>query len=347
MLSLLFIAFAFSIDFVYAGASYKLIKKLNGGQIKEGFDYDTSPDPYGGAVNYRKSDEFTGLENEFLSTSTETEIEFFRLESKDSFSNGLFIMDVQHIPYGCGAMPYFAIMENGDTSGRKKWGIVECVNKAETPRSSVAYDSSSTCQLTAQNGFDQKSFHPISDMSTNPPTQDTSKMINSVALSNGFSGETFNRNGGGYYIGEWNPDVGFKVWVISQGDFKNENKSAFIESFKNESSIITTDLLKDIPPHAFFKFTSNGGECLKEGKIKIGISLCGNNKWVQSNWNSPNSQCKMDNKDYSSDACLNQLQSEDGRFTDVVKGRWKIRSIAYYEKHLEYETIDDSVERKG
>lgn len=81
------------------------------------FDFFTEPDPTHGFVQY--VDESTSRSMNLINASTTVPVEWgvdtvnkdqagrasMRLTSKKSYNKGLVVMDVQHMPFGCGTWP--------------------------------------------------------------------------------------------------------------------------------------------------------------------------------------------------------------------------------------------------
>lgn len=82
-----------------------------------GFDFFTSPDPTKGFVKY--VDEATARSSNLINGSSESVVQWgvdtqnktpngrpsVRIHSKKRYDSGLIVLDVAHMPFGCGTWP--------------------------------------------------------------------------------------------------------------------------------------------------------------------------------------------------------------------------------------------------
>jgi hypothetical protein len=85
------------------------------------FDFFTAPDPTQGFVQY--VDEATARQTNLINSSITTGVSWgvdhenqtpkgrpsIRIESKKSYDSGLIILDVGHMPFGCGTWPAYVL----------------------------------------------------------------------------------------------------------------------------------------------------------------------------------------------------------------------------------------------
>lgn len=86
------------------------------------FDFFTGPDPTEGFVNY--VDQATAISSNLISSNSTASATFgvdsenktpqgrpaVRLTSKKSYNSGLIILDVAHMPFGCGTWPAYVTL---------------------------------------------------------------------------------------------------------------------------------------------------------------------------------------------------------------------------------------------
>lgn len=106
------------IGLVGSVAGYTLEKDYSGSQFFSGMTFFTSPDPTHGFVQYTSQSE---AQSEGLISTNGASVRMsvdangtasggrksVRVSSSQSFSSGLFVVDVGHMPTGCGTWPAF------------------------------------------------------------------------------------------------------------------------------------------------------------------------------------------------------------------------------------------------
>ncbi|KAJ9112832.1 hypothetical protein QFC20_002160 [Naganishia adeliensis] len=99
--------------------SYKIAKRYVGQSFADEFDFWTKADPTGGYVNYVSQQ--TAMEKGMVSynssrftmgvdatnVATGRGRDSVRISSKDKFNDGIYILDLQHMPVGCGTWPAY------------------------------------------------------------------------------------------------------------------------------------------------------------------------------------------------------------------------------------------------
>ncbi|GHJ86773.1 hypothetical protein NliqN6_3175 [Naganishia liquefaciens] len=99
--------------------SYKIAKRYVGQSFADEFDYFTKDDPTNGYVNYVSLEEATSkgmvsyngskftMGVEATSTATGRGRDSVRITSKAKFNDGIYILDLEHMPVGCGTWPAY------------------------------------------------------------------------------------------------------------------------------------------------------------------------------------------------------------------------------------------------
>ncbi|PRP75636.1 endo-1,3(4)-beta-glucanase [Planoprotostelium fungivorum] len=237
---------------------------LTGSSFFDGFDFYTGADPTHGSVQYLNRQDaanrglikvingsaYIGVDNTNKQSNGRPSV---RIESKKSFTTGLMVIDLEHIPdNACGLWP--AIWTSGPNwPNGGEIDILEGVN------------------LNTQN---QITLHTGGHCVVGDATQKGDKVGNDCQVSHssvgcgvktnteGAFGTLFNWRGGGAYVVERSTQ-GIKVWFFRTGSYP-------------------TSLLTDTPnvcefgtPEASFPFSDCNQDQFGPQKIIINISFCG------------------------------------------------------------------------
>lgn len=150
-----------------------------------------------------------------------------RLQSRAMYNSGLFIIDVHHMPTGCGTWPAFWMYGEDAAHPWPEWGeydIIETLNR----------DTRITTSLHTNQGCDQSGSTPGVDFKTAwipgnmPPLPSDSCDIhapgeyeNQGCAQQGqvdSAGEPFNLREGGTFAAEWDPEGGsIRTWFWRTG----------------------------------------------------------------------------------------------------------------------------------
>jgi hypothetical protein len=128
-----------------------------------------------------------------------------RLSSKAVFNSGLFILDIAHMPEGCGTWPaYWLFGPNWPNSG--EIDIIEGVNNMIINQ--VTLHTNQGCDMTGQSseGFTgtwakRQDGQPMTNCWINAPLQDLNAGCG--IYKEGIYGASLNSMGGGVYVMEW------------------------------------------------------------------------------------------------------------------------------------------------
>ncbi|KAH7399297.1 concanavalin A-like lectin/glucanase domain-containing protein [Pyrenochaeta sp. MPI-SDFR-AT-0127] len=239
------------------------------------FNFFTEKDPTDGFVKY--VDQATATQAKLINASSTTAVQWgvdfqtkdpagrasIRLESKKLYDNGLFILDVQHMPFGCGTWPAFWTV-GGDWPNNGEIDILENVNEATN--NGVTLHTGPGCQI----GQDLTQFSgsvttPNCDVAAKGQGKNVGCSIKTESVKS--YGAGLNQNGGGVYATEWTAEA-ISVWF-----------------FPRES--IPTDVLGDSPdpsgwglPVAKFSGGCDIPNTFKQHKIVFDTTFCG--QWAGS-----------------------------------------------------------------
>ncbi|RMY91160.1 hypothetical protein D0862_09787 [Hortaea werneckii] len=176
-----------------------------------------------------------------------------RIISNNAYTHGLFILDLEHMPWGCGTWPaYWLLGPDWATNG--EIDIIEGVNTGMSNSISMHTEAGCTIAGSGQTATFQTSNcdHNANGNSGCGSLLDDSKIPNNY-------GESLNNNGGGVYATEWTSEY-IKHWFFPRGGIPeniasgepdpatwgiptvNAQGSCDIDSnFNNMSIIINTD----------------------------------------------------------------------------------------------------------
>jgi beta-glucanase (GH16 family) len=194
---------------------YKLSVMMNGSTFLDNFNFFTDNDPTHGYVNYVDSStaiakNYTSLQdngNLYIGVDHSTVVasgsrgrDSIRLESKLKYTTGLFIFDLDHMPYGCGVWPAFwTCGDNWPYNG--EIDIIEQVHTATVNEQTLHTDGG--CSMA----HEDISLFSGSFSNTNCnvfETQNSGCGIEGLADS---FGSAFDKNNGGVYAMEWTDSI--------------------------------------------------------------------------------------------------------------------------------------------
>ncbi|KAF2259518.1 hypothetical protein CC78DRAFT_537052 [Lojkania enalia] len=206
--------------------SYDLQDTFKGSSFLDGFDFYTAPDLTKGFVTYvdkntAKNDGLIKMigEDQYIGVDYQTPLvvgdnlplrKSVRIETKTSYNQGLFIVDIKHMPGGiCGTWPAFWSLGSGDWPKNGEIDIIEGVNMNSANKWVLHTDTQ--CSVDGKNQTGAQSLYNCAlDSASGPSGCD----VNAVE-ANTF-GTGFNANGGGVYAMEWTDDF-IKMWFFPRG----------------------------------------------------------------------------------------------------------------------------------
>jgi Glycosyl hydrolases family 16 len=239
---------------VYPKGSYKLVERQVGESFFDSYDFWDGPDSVGsagyniyvgkhramqlGLVNVTTTENNQKEQIVYMSSAPTSEgpRESIRLEGKKRYNHGLFIVDLLHMPAGCGQWPAFWLTDDDDG----KWpvngeiDIVEGINYQSNAK--TALHTSGSCSMwqqvppyattghwdRADGLFDRYTGIPQNDSSlpadncyVKAPHQWGNQGCVAISDHNNTIGAGFNDQEGGIYVLEWDPANGYiRSWVF-------------------------------------------------------------------------------------------------------------------------------------
>lgn len=315
---------SFAISFllcIYAckAQDYVLVNQYSGTQFFPSFNFFTGPDPTNGYVNYVPQSEAVAeglvyVEEDFVYIGADqTNIasglgrSSVRLESKLAWTEGLFIMDLLHMPTGCATWPSWWVY-GADWPNNGEIDIIEGVNTMTADLTSLHTSEGCIMEASGASQFSGTWEVAGTKNATNCWVDDPSQPSNEGCGINGLSnsyGAPFNSNDGGVYAMEWT--------------------SSYIKTYYFPRSTIPADITANSPnvsswglPYAQFTL---GGDCptshFNSMTMILDLTFCGD--WAGSEFAS---ECP------NLGTCENYVQMNPDMFSEAY---WAIRYIQVYQ----------------
>jgi len=294
--------------FICTAQNYGLKKNYSGSGFFNDWDFFTAGDPTHGTVNYVNQtyaqkmgyistdggSVYIGTDFKNVVPASSRGRDSVRLSSKATYRYGLFIMDLNHMPTGCGTWPaWWLVGPNWPNGG--EIDIIEGVN--------VATNDQTT--LHTNNGCDQskvdKSMYTGHEVSTNCLGNNGCGIVANMMNY----GAPFNSAGGGVYVMEWTPD--------------------FIRTFYFARNAIPKDILSGNPqpntwgkPYAYFALGANCPDShFVDEVIVINLTYCGD--WAG---NVFAAQCK------NLGNCNTYVKNNPSKFSEAY---WRINYVSVFQ----------------
>lgn len=280
------------------------------------FDFFTGPDPTQGFVDY--VDQATAQNTGLINTTSTSVVQWgvdtknptpegrpsIRIESKKTYDSGLIVLDVAHMPFGCGTWPAFwSYGPNWPQNG--EIDILEGVN--DQTNNGMTLHTGPGCQI----GEDRTIFSGTVESNNcdiNAAGQSQNKGCSIEHPSTNSYGAGLNAIGGGVYATHWT----------------NEAISVFF--FPRDA--IPADALGDSPnpsgwgkPAAKFTGGCNIPQFIKQQKLVFDTTFCGQWAGSQDVWDA--STCKA-----KAPTCTEYVRDNPQAF---VEAYWTINSLKVYQ----------------
>jgi len=273
-----------------------------------------------------------------------------RLEGRRRFNRGLFIIDLRHMPAGCGTWPAFWLTDEANWPVNGEIDIVEGVNYQDTAK--TALHSTKECQMddvpegTSTGSWDTSVGIPngktgIPDMTfrwaQNCFVYDPHQWINQGCVATDLKlegrslGMPLNQNGGGVYALEWDPvNTHIRSWIFSPHGRVPSNLRDAMRTATNEDvgTRIAPDTNQWGLPYGHFPI-GDGTNCpaghFRNMRLVINLAFCGSvagNRYFM--------DCPKKFKKFKT--CEEWVASEPDELKEAY---WKIRGIYVYQRAWE------------
>ncbi|KAF1959307.1 putative endo-1,3(4)-beta-glucanase, partial [Byssothecium circinans] len=303
---------------------YQLIQNYNASNFFDEFRFFTNPDPTSGFVKYVPFDTAisTGLisnDSSIISIGVDKTNVFtpggpgrpsVRLESKATFTEGLFVIDLTHIPVGCGVWPAFWTTGLADWPSDGEIDIVENVNDART--NNAALHATGSCTITPSTA--QTSLWKSTDCNI---AHDGNQGCGTTFTEPYNYGAEFNANGGGVYAMEWTSQT-INIWFFSPDRVP--------ETLRYGGYVPEVDTFGT--PSATFEEPCSGsfGEKFFNHTIIIDTTFCGG--WAGGTFGSGTSTCPLIEGKTPMESCVEYVAGNPEAFKEAW---WGIKSLRVWE----------------
>jgi hypothetical protein len=303
-------------------------------------------------VTTESSEDFVYIQSKSTSKGPRDSV---RLEGKRRFDRGLFILDLRHLPVGCGVWPAFWLTDEANWPNNGEIDVVEGVNMQSVAK--TALHTSNECSMFAHvpawswtGTWDRSTGLPDTytgemDFNTSVPADNCWVMAphqwanqGCVAISseNGTLGEPLNAKGGGVYVLDWDPANGYiKSWVFSPHTAVPENLKDAMQtaSRRNPKERVAPKPEKwGTAPYAYFAIGEGTGcsaDHFKNMRLVINLAFCGTvsgNRFLR--------DCPQQAEKFMVDSdpiatCNAFIESEPSVLDEAY---WKIRGVYVYER---------------
>ncbi|KAI6237982.1 Beta 1,3(4)-glucanase [Aphelenchoides besseyi] len=293
---------------------YQLVDDYQPNNLLDRFDFFTADDPTHGFVNYidRGQAQSSGLiknENNQLYIGVDSNNgvpneargrNSIRITSQKDYTHGLFILDLDHMPTGCGTWPaYWLVGANWPHNG--ELDIIEGVHTEEL--NGVAMHTDPDCSINPSPAFSGQLQYPNCDI--HAPNQPANA---GCAIKGGAFGANFNNQKGGVYAAEWTSNF-IRVWFFPRSQ---------IPSDIHNSSPEPANWGK--PVAEFSNQNCNLDAHIHNQQIVFDVTFCGD--WAGNVWNLY-PQCQA-----AAPSCVDYVRNNPGAFKDAY---WLINSLKVYQ----------------
>jgi len=273
-----------------------------------------------------------------------------RLEGHRRFNRGLFIIDLRHMPAGCGTWPAFWLTDEANWPVNGEIDIVEGVNYQDTAK--TALHSTKECRMddvpegsktgswdTAvgipdkKTGIPDMTFRYAQDCFVYDPHQWLNQgcVATDLKLEGRSLGVPLNGNGGGVYALEWDPINGhIRTWVFSPHGRvpKNLRDAMRTATEVDEEKRVAPDTNLWGLPYGHFPI-GDGTNCpadhFRNMRLVINLAFCGSvsgNRYFM--------DCPKQFKKFKT--CNEWVASDPDELKEAY---WKIRGVYVYERAWE------------
>ncbi|MCJ1475749.1 hypothetical protein MMC13_004413 [Lambiella insularis] len=217
----------------YSQLSYQLQDTYEGTLFFDNFDYFTGYDPSSGFVHYVDQAGSTQMNLTYASstsavlrvdtseTDASTGRKSVRIQSKRTYSSGLFLLDILHTPYGCGTWPAVWLTDPSNWPLHGEIDVVEAMNQASTGNQMTLHTTDG-CDMSVKREMTGTA------LSTNCLNSTDDNAGCGVQGPEDTYGKALNDIGGGVYAMELR-EAGIRTWFFPRAsipsDISNDNST--------------------------------------------------------------------------------------------------------------------------
>ena len=345
---------------------YQLVDRQVGEAFFDAYRFWDGPDSLGSAghnvyVGKPKADEL-GLfaidaEGDVIMKSTPTPDgprSSIRLEGRQRYDRGLFILDVAHLPNGCGVWPAWWMTDEAHWPDHGEIDIVEGINTQTVAK--TALHTRESCSMFAHvpdwehtGVWDRSTGLPdtytgFPDFETSVPADDCWAMAphrwanqGCVMMSQeeGTIGEGFNQNGGGVYILEWDPANRYiRSWVFGT-ELPANLQEALSTAALPKHQQVAPDSDTWGTPYAYFAIGETTGcsaDHFQNMRMVFNLAFCGT---VAGNRFTKDCPALSEEFNVEGDPILSCNAYIESNPDALDEAYWKIRGVYVYERTMQ------------
>ncbi|KAG4033825.1 hypothetical protein MFRU_004g03280 [Monilinia fructicola] len=305
----------------YRDQRYKLNTRYAGADFFKGWDFFTGSDPTHGYVTYVNETAaeashliiangygptYMGVEHSVALDPAGPGRKSVRISSQKSWTHGLFLADISHMPGGiCGTWPAFWLL-GPDWPNNGEIDIVEGVNQQIDNLMSL--HTSANCTMPNQGNAQ---LGNINSEQCDGTLNNNAGCGSTAQAGNSTYGKSFNSNGGGVYATEWTSDH-IKIWFFPRGfipfDIKRDNPDP--NSWPKPQAIFQGSSSCNIDTH------------FANQKLVFDTTFCGD--WAGGVWGNDGGACSQG----GAFSCEQFVAGSPGAFKDAY---WLINSVKVYQ----------------
>ncbi|KAI6826505.1 glycoside hydrolase family 16 protein [Hortaea werneckii] len=230
-----------------------------------------------------------------------------RIISNNAYTHGLFILDLEHMPWGCGTWPaYWLLGPEWATNG--EIDIIEGVNTGMS--NSISMHTEAGCTIA---GSGQTATFQTSNCDHNANgNSGCGSLLDSSKIPNNY-GEGLNNNGGGVYATEWTSEY-IKHWFFPRGSIPDNIASGEPDPATWGIPTVNAQGSCDIDSH------------FNNMSIIINTDFCG--AWAGWVYQSQFPECPQNMSANSLDSCVDFVGNNPSYFEQAY---WEINSLQVYQ----------------
>lgn len=231
-----------------------------------------------------------------------------RLISNNAYTHGMFVLDLNHMPYGCGTWPAYWLLGASPWPSNGEIDIIEGVNT--NTQNGISMHTTPGCTIT---GSGQTGQIQTTDCDANVNgNSGCGTLLSNTATPNNY-GQGLNDNGGGVYVTEWTSNY-VKHWFFG----RNSIPTSITNGAPDPSQFGT--------PAVNQQGSCNIDQHFNNMSIIINTDFCG--AWAGQVY-AYNSQCPQSSTASNSlDSCVDYVGNNPSAFADAY---WSINSIRVYQ----------------
>jgi hypothetical protein len=221
------LALALSLTRIVSSSSTCYTRELSiaGSDFFEEFNWESEDDPTHGRVNYLTLEEARAKNlvyadgDKFFMLPDSTNVvspesrgrDSIRISSKRAFDESVVIIDLEHMPHGCGTWPAFwSLSQKGPWPRGGEIDIIEGVHEAD--QNLISLHTLPNCTMPQRRHQTGKTISTDCDTNSN-----FNQGCGTQVRRPGSYGKDFNSGGGGFYALARSKEYGIKVWFWPRG----------------------------------------------------------------------------------------------------------------------------------